>query len=100
MPLPITHIYEVVDATNEEAYLSMGFYIDKQAAIERLDVAAPPCLEDFGEDRVTFEVRKHAIGWNQQKWDVVAKRAWERIWPEAPGDGTWICEPPRPHQFT
>jgi len=91
MPLPITHIFEVVDSTDEEHYISMGFYIDEKAAIETLDVAEPPRMDDWGEDLAEFEVRKHELGWNRQTWQVIAKRRWDRQWPEQEGDPKWLA---------
>lgn len=93
MPLPITHIFEVVDTTDEEAYYSMGFYIDEKAALESLDQKEPP-RDDNGEDCATFEVRKRQLGWHPHEHWTIAKRRWYRLWPEQEGDTIWECKPP------
>ena len=98
MPPPITHVFEVVDTTDDEHYYALGLFIDELAAREQLDVAEPPC-DDNGEDSFTVEVRKRPLGWHPHEYEVIAKRTWVREYPENDGDPTWTCNPPRAHRF-
>lgn len=99
MPLPITHIFEVVDASDEENYFTHALFIDELAAREVLDSAEPP-NNDNEHDRVTFEVRKRRLGWHPHDLgEVVFKRTWAREWPEESTDALWSSNPPRQHSF-
>ncbi len=96
MPLPITHVYEVVDHSDEEQYFTLGIYIDELAAREVLDSRHPPS-NDNELDSVTIQVRQRALGWHPLALgEVIAQRTWTRTYDES---GEWKCEPPRPHAF-
>lgn len=96
---PITHVYEVVDASDEEQYFTLGVFIDEKVAREQLDSAEPPS-NDFGNDSVTLIVRKRALGWRPHELgEVIAQRTWTREYPEEATDPLWSCNPPRQHSF-
>lgn len=96
MPLPITHVYEVVDHSDEEQYFTLGIYIDESAAREILDTPFPPSNES-ALDCVTIQVRKRPLGWfPHELGDVIAQRTWTLDWSEEKSP-CWKCKPPRPH---
>lgn len=72
-------IFELVDATDDEHYYTLGIFLDEQAALSWLRHPKPP-VNEHDNDAVELEVRARKIGFHPHKWRVVAKRAWVREW--------------------
>lgn len=90
MPNP-THIFEVVDQTDEERYYTIGLFLTEQEAMSALEANEPPC-DDNGEDAVTVEVRSRQIGWHPHDYKTVASRTWERDYADE-SDEKWKAHP-------
>lgn len=74
-----THIYEVVDCTDDERYYPLGVYLDKQEAIDVLKCEEPPHNEDDPE-AVSIEVRERPLGFHPHQFKTVAERQWVRTY--------------------
>jgi hypothetical protein len=70
-------VFEVVDASSDETYYSLGIFLSKEAAMSLLDGAEPPHNEDDPE-AVTIEVRSRPVGFYPHSFTPVARRTWVR----------------------
>lgn len=73
----MTHIYEVIDATDDERYYTLGLFLTEAEALSVLDSEEPPSDEN-GSDAVTLEVRRRPLGYHPHAWTKVAERTWVR----------------------
>ena len=87
-------IFEVVDATDDERYYTLGLFLTEQAAMSLLDGDEPPCNEDDTES-VTVQVRSRPIGFHPHAYTPVASRTWLRNYEDTKRD--WEAQPIKPH---
>jgi hypothetical protein len=78
---PAGTVFEVVDATNEETYWSLGVFAELARALDCADIANPsdiPCRDhDEWGYSVRLEIRARVLGWTG-RGRCVAKIEWTR----------------------
>lgn len=82
-----TYIYEVVGATCEGQYFTMGLFLDEDEAVALLTQDEPP----YGDDdpaAVSIEVRRRPLGFHPHAWAAVASRTWVRNYDDTKPD--WL----------
>lgn len=84
------HIFEVVDATDDERYYSLGVFLTEAGAMSLTDGAEPPYNDD-DPDAVTIEVRRRLIGFHPHAWDKIAEKTWVRSYADNAPD--WTPQP-------
>jgi hypothetical protein len=92
LPATPCSIFELVDATNDETYYTLGLYLTLQDAVDDACVGdSPPtdCYEDFA----TLEVRERKLGYSghSNNGKKVAVVVWTRDF-ESDEDGPWRFE--------
>lgn len=86
----MNHIFEVVDATDDERYYTLGLFETEPLAMAVLDGASPPYNDDDPES-VKVEVRRRPFGFHPHAWDKIAERTWQRNYADdAPA---WTAQP-------
>ena len=86
------HIYEVVDATDEERYYSLGLFMEEGHARTLLWGESPP-YNDGDPDAVTVEIRKRRLGFHPHEFTVIAKRTWVRNYDAQGDESDWSAKP-------
>ena len=86
------YIYEVVDATNDEQYYTLGIFLTEADAMSVLDADEPPYNDDDPE-AATIEVRRRPIGFHPHSWDKIAERTWVRNYDDTMPN--WSAQPIR-----
>lgn len=75
---PVTSVFEIVDATDDEQYFVCGIFLTLEAAIAALDECKDPDeIGDNGcyEEYFNVEIRERRIGWGS-----IGKMVYERMW--------------------
>ena len=85
------YIFEVVDASDDERYYSLGVFLTKDEAMACLNADEPPC---DGEESVTIEVRQRKIGWHPHDSIQIASRNWTQSYDDE-SDEKWKAFPIR-----
>lgn len=96
------HIYEAVDATNDEMYYPVGLWESLDDALTALDGKGPEDLDDFDQSQYgsfTIEIRRRKIGYCGAG-HAVRSISWRWSDPES-DDIEWIREDyiPKPAIF-
>ncbi|MBK8037658.1 MAG: hypothetical protein IPK22_11055 [Verrucomicrobiaceae bacterium] len=78
-----THIYELVDATDEEHYYPLGLFTDLKAAIAQAEVFPPNEWDEDREDHACCEIRQRGLGLSGHDYEVL----WRCEWIEKAGAG-------------
>lgn len=86
----MSRVFEVVDATNEELYYTLGVYLNIHEALALLDGKSPPYSDDNPES-VKIEVRERRLGFYPHDYRVLASRTWVRLYDDSPEQ--WYAEP-------
>lgn len=84
-------LFEVVDATSDEHYWTLGYFPTQQAAIAALDACTPDSLpgdRDEDADSLRIEIREHRWGWGSCGRAVVV-REWTRDYDEPTDEYVW-----------
>jgi len=81
------HIYEVVDATDDERYYSLGVFLTEAEAVSLLDGDDPPHNDD-DPDAVIIQVRTRPIGFHPHAYTEFASRTWIRNYEDDKPDWT------------
>lgn len=84
------HIYEVVDATDDERYWALGIFLTESDAMSVLDGNEPPYNDD-DPDAATVEVRTRKVGFHPHEHVVIASRTWVRNYEDDKPD--WTAQP-------
>lgn len=85
-----THAYEVVDATDEETYYTLGLFATADEAMSVLDCSDAPCNED-DEQSVIVEVRARKLGFHPHEFLTIARRVWQRNYDDT--KPVWTAHP-------
>jgi len=86
----MTHIFEVIDATDDERYYTLGLFLTEAEALAVLDTEEPPSNED-DPDSVTIEVRCRPLGYHPHAYTTIAERTWVRNYDDTLPD--WTPQP-------
>jgi hypothetical protein len=87
------HVFEVVDASDEERYYTLGMFFDRNEAMSLLDCDEPPYNDDDPESAV-IEIRERPVGFHPHKFKTIAARTWVRNYSDD-DDGKWTAQPIR-----
>ena len=86
-------VYEIVDASDEETYWTLGTFLNVDDALAALSDPEPP-VDDDGQDAVVLEVRSRPIGFHPHAYNTVASRTWVRQWDDEEEDASkWDSRP-------
>lgn len=90
-PLMFTHIYELVDVTDEEHYYPLGLFTDLKAAIAQAQVFPPNEWDEDHEQHACCEIRERGLGLSGHDYRVLWRCSWmqEELEPES-GDYAWV----------
>lgn len=72
----LTHIFELVDVTDEERYYTLGFFTDLEWAIREASQHDPSKWDNQIEDFACSEIRRIAIGLSGQDYTVEWRCEW------------------------
>ena len=93
MTIPVKHMFEIIDTTNEEMYFHMGMFETLEEAKKELLEAANQNdpLTDYGneEDREEISIRVHELGWGSESNIVFTLRR-EKRYNEKTDDEEWV----------
>lgn len=88
---PLTSVFEIVDATDDEQYFVCDMFLTLEAAIAALDECKDPDeIGDNGcyEEYFKAEIRERRIGWGSIG-KMVYERHWEQTYDEAKDEYGW-----------
>lgn len=86
----MTHIFEAVDATDDERYYTLGLFLTEPEAMAVLEGDEPPYNDDDPES-VTVEIRRRPLGFEPNAWHKIAERQWVRNYEDGKPD--WSPRP-------
>lgn len=76
-------VFEVIDATNEENYWTLGIFATLEDAVSQLSKCTPddlPSERDCDDECCRVEVYEHKVG----TWGGHGRKVYEHVW-----NGTW-----------
>lgn len=87
-----THVYELVDVTDEESYYPLGVFLDLNTAVREAEQCDPSNWN--GDDRERYarsEIRERALGLSGYDYRVLWRCCWmqEETEPES-GEYAWV----------
>jgi len=85
--------FEVVDATDEERYYTLGLFATEADALSVIEGDYPPYSDD-NPDSVTVEVRRRPLGFHPHAFDVVASKTWVRYYGHDEAHAEWEVRRP------
>lgn len=86
----IVHVFEAVDATDEEQYFTLGIFLTEESALAILNKPEPECYYGLDTESITIEIRQRKIGLHPYAWDKIASKTWWRNY----DDGEkWFTKP-------
>ncbi len=88
---PITEVFELVDATDEELYFPLGFFIDLPDAIAQARQFDPHQWENDREEHACCEIRCRRIGLSGDDYTVLWRCEWseQETEPDS-GEFAWV----------
>lgn len=86
-------IYELVDATDDEIYQTLGLYLTRQEAIDDATGGGHPPTDCYG-DVAIIEIRERKIGFGgySDHGKKVGIARWENVYDEATDESAWNVE--------
>jgi len=89
----LTHIFELVDVTDEEHYYTLGLFTDLPWAIREAEQHDPSNWDNDIEDHACAEIRRRQIGLGGQDYQVLWRCDWM---PETNDwDTHWVHDEPQ-----
>lgn len=86
---PICSIFELVDATDDETYYTLGMYLDLNEAIDNAVTGDTPPTDS--EEYVLLEIRERPLGFSGCGRDgkLAATVEWKQVLDEEKDDWVW-----------
>lgn len=72
----MTHIFELVDVTDDERYYTLGLFTDLEWAIREASQYDPSQWDNNAEDFAVCEIRRRLIGLSGQDYTVEWRCEW------------------------
>jgi len=85
-------IFELVDATDDERYYTLGLFLTLAEAMAEIQGDEPPNHDNENESPL-LEVRRRPLGFHPHAYTTVATRQWVRLYPECGDPKEWDAQP-------
>ena len=71
-------IYEIVDASSDEQYFTIGLFLTLEDAVSQVEFEGVSIISELDGDDHTVEIREREVG--KLEWSGTGKKVWRRMW--------------------